>query len=444
MKSLAPSVAAVLALCTAISATSAQAAPKRATLSGSIGVTAPASGHALVRAVSLADGSIVAARVLPKNGAFKLSLPAGSYLMVGTALSDTRVTTTRIAVTLKPGQKRAKTKLTAKLRTTKARARASHRSFYRAQGGSGKRGVSAVGINPFSGPPATAGEMHYLAKGAADIMTVDLANDIARKCPAKVLVHEVNPAIVNALRAEATLGRSPYADRGSFPPAHRIISNVRVDGVIAGDGASATSTITIRDTGTGEIIATLTEPLGGDPFAALERQTTDLAAIVCDRVGGYDVKLDVRAGFTSPFYTASGRFTGTLIAEQSTPGTWSGSADFAWKNSTFAPNDGCALLNPLAPRVRWSAEISAEGTDRIRVSWNVAGDDHVTVTRDCPPENAGSYDPPPDTRAPGVSIGSPEPMSFTLPKAGGTRSITSDAVTSTLSGTLTVRRVTTP
>ena len=212
MKSLAPSVAAVLALCTAISATSAQAAPKRATLSGSIGVTAPASGHALVRAVSLADGSIVAARVLPKNGAFKLSLPAGSYLMVGTALSDTRVTTTRIAVTLKPGQKRAKTKLTAKLRTTKARARASHRSFYRAQGGSGKRGVSAVGINPFSGPPATAGEMHYLAKGAADIMTVDLANDIARKCPAKGLVHEGNPAIVNALRAEGRLLRDAILD----------------------------------------------------------------------------------------------------------------------------------------------------------------------------------------------------------------------------------------
>lgn len=440
MKSITAAVIAVLALGTATPAASARAATKRASLSGSIGATAPARGRALVRAVSLADRSIVAARTLPNNGAFKLSLPAGSYLMVGTVLSDTRATTERIAVTLKPGQKRTKVKLTTKLRKPKARARAS----YKTQGGRGRKGVSAVGINPFRGPPATAGELHYLAQGAADLMTVDLVDNVARKCPSKVLVHEVSPAIVKALQAEATLGRSPYADRSSFPPAHRIVSNVRVDGVISGDGASATSTITIKDTGTGEIVATLTEPLGDDPFAALARQTANLTEIVCDRVGGYDVKLDLHAGLTSAFYTASGQFRGTLIAEQETPSTWSGSADFEWADSTFAPSDGCSLLNPLAPRVKWSAEISTESADRIRVSWNVAGDDHVTVTRDCPPENSGSYDPPPDTRAPGVSIGSPEPMSFTLPKAGGNQTITGDAAMNTLSGTLTVRKVKTP
>jgi hypothetical protein len=443
MRTAAPAFAAALALGITVPATSAPAATKKASLAGSIGVTAPSNGQALVRAISLANRSIVAGRLLPNNGAFKLALPAGSYLVVGTVLSDTSTVTKRIAVTLKAGQRRTKAKLTAKARKKKAGARA--RAAYTTEHGSGRKGVSAVGVNPFSGPPESAGELHYLAQGAADLVTVDLVNDVAKRCPSKVLVHEVNPEIIKALRAEAALGRSPYADRSSFPPAHRIVSNVRVDGVISGEGTAATSTLTVKDASTGETVATLTEPLGDDPFAALSKQTSDLTEILCARVGGYDLKLDLRATATSAFnYTATARFSGTLIAEQDTSTHWSGSAAFQRTAPTFTPSDSCSIFDPVTPPITWSAEINAQGANQISVYWSTAGDDHVTATRDCPPAGPNAYDPPPDPRTPGVSIGSPAPLSFTLPKTGGTTSITGESFDGALTGTLTVRKVKTP
>lgn len=441
MRTVLPAFAVALALGVSVPAASAPAASKRASVAGSIGVTAPRGGHALVRAVSLADRSILAARLLPSNGTFKLSLPAGSYLVVGTVLSDTSVVTKRIAVSLRAGQRRTKTKLTAKARTAKASARA--RAAYKTDHGSGKKGVSAVGINPFSGPAY--GDLHYLAQGAADLVTADLVNDVARQCPSKVLVHEVNPAIVKALRDEAALGRSPYADRSTFPTDNLIVSNVRVDGVISGEGSAATSTLRIKDTGTGETVATLTAPLGDDPFTALSKQTSDLTEILCNRVGGYDLKLDLKATATSVFgYTAAAEFHGTLIAAQDSTTHWSGGSEFQWANPVFTPSDGCSIFDPVAPAVNWGAEINGQGTNQISVYWNVGGNDSVTATRDCPPSTAGGYDPPPDPRTPGVSIGSPQPLSLTLPKDGGTKTITGQSYAGAVTGTLTVHRVKTP
>lgn len=422
-------------------APAAGAAPKRATFAGTLGVKAATGSVAMVRAVNLADRSVVAARLLPRNGVFRLSLPAGSYLVVGNVLSDGAPVTKAVAATLRPGQRRTKAKLTAKPR--KARASSLARVAYRTQRGSGRTGVSAVGVNPFRGPDQ--GELHYLAEGAASLITVDLVNEVAKRCPKKVIVHEVDPGIVKALNAEAALGRSPYADRSSFPPERRIISDVRVDGVIAGEGAGATSTLTIKEASTGEVVATLTKTLGDDPFDALGQQTSELTSILCDRVGGYDVKLTLNAAYNSPFnYTATAEFNGTLTAEQETPVRWSGSGDFRWQNPVFTPSDGCSIFDPITPAVKWSINIRAEGKNQISVYWNAGGYDAVTATRDCPPDRPNSYDPPPDSRTPGVLIGGPEPLSFTLPKAGGTQSITGAPIDGSLTGTLTVRKVKTP
>ena len=432
---------ATLALATTVPATTALAASKSAGLSGSIGVKAPAGGQALVRAVSLADGTVVSGRLLPSSGKFNLSLPAGSYLMVGNVLSDTEAVTKQIAVTLKAGQKRRNAKLTAKPR--KARPRSLAHAAYATEHGSGRKGVSAVGVNPFSGPAE--GDLHYLAEGGADLVIADLVNDVARRCPAKVIVHEVDPRIVKVLDAEAALGRSPYADRNSFPSESRIVSDVRVDGVISGEGAAATSTLTVKDAGTGKVVATLTQPLADDPFNALSKQSSDLTQILCDRVGGYDVKLELNATATSVFgYTARAQFNGTLVAEQETSAHWSGSGDFQWMNPVFTPTDGCSISDPITPKVKWSVEINAQGANQISVYWSAGGYDAVTATRDCPPAQPNSYDPPPDPRTPGVSIGSPKPLSFTLPKSGGTKSITGTSFDGSLTGTLTVRKVTTP
>lgn len=436
-------LATLLALITAVAlAPAAAATPKRATFAGTLGVKAAPDSVALVRAVSLADRSVVAARLLPRNGAFKLSLPAGSYLVVGNVLSDGAPVTKAVAATLRPGQRRTKAKLTTKLRG-KSKARSRARASYKTQRGSGRTGVSAVGVNPFKGPDQ--GELHYLAEGAASLVTVDLVNEVAKRCPKKVIVHEVDPGIVKALNAEAALGRSPYADRSSFPPEHRIISDVRVDGVISGEGAGATSTLIVKDARSGEVVATLTKTLGDDPFDALSKQTSELTSILCDRVGGYDVKLTLNATYNSPFnYTASAQFNGTLIAEQETPVRWSGSDDFQWQSPTFTPTNACTIFNPVTPTVKWSINIRAEGKDRISVYWGVSGYDFVTATKDCPPDNPNSYDPPPDPRTPGVQVGGPQPLSFTLPKTGGTQSITDAPIDGSLTGTLTVRKVKTP
>jgi hypothetical protein len=61
----------------------AEAAGKRGTFSGTLGVKVAKGSSGAVRAVSLADLTVVAGKDVSRSGAFSLSLPAGSYLVLG-------------------------------------------------------------------------------------------------------------------------------------------------------------------------------------------------------------------------------------------------------------------------------------------------------------------------------------------------------------------------
>ena len=95
----------------------AHAAVEPGVFAGTLGVTVPKGGHATVRAVEVAGGTVVGAKDVGRSGAFSLRLPAGAYVVRGVVVPRRgAVVTKAIAVSLKPGQRRRHTKLTARKR----------------------------------------------------------------------------------------------------------------------------------------------------------------------------------------------------------------------------------------------------------------------------------------------------------------------------------------
>src|SRR4051812_29048043 len=130
----------------------AHAGGKPGTFAGSLGVKVPKGAAAEVRAVDRATGTVAAARDLGRNGRFTLSLPAGTYLMVGTVMTDRKVVEKRIGVSLKPGQKRKNSVLTAKpKRKRKIKRRRSARSAFAQESGTVTPGVLAVSLPTVTG-----------------------------------------------------------------------------------------------------------------------------------------------------------------------------------------------------------------------------------------------------------------------------------------------------
>ncbi|HWM08579.1 MAG TPA: hypothetical protein VNO82_04520, partial [Solirubrobacteraceae bacterium] len=103
-------VAVLLALATMASTASA----KPGTFAGSLGIKVPKGAEADVRAVNRATGTVAAARPVGRTGRFTLSLAPATYLVVGTVVTKRgKLVQKRIGVSLKSGQKRKRTKLTA-------------------------------------------------------------------------------------------------------------------------------------------------------------------------------------------------------------------------------------------------------------------------------------------------------------------------------------------
>jgi hypothetical protein len=101
-------------LVTLFPASAAHAAGKPGTFAGSLGVKVPKGAAAQIRALARATGAVAAARDVGRNGRFSLSLPAGTYLVVGSVMTDRKVVEKRIGVSLNAGQKRKNSVLTAK------------------------------------------------------------------------------------------------------------------------------------------------------------------------------------------------------------------------------------------------------------------------------------------------------------------------------------------
>jgi hypothetical protein len=422
-------------------APAAGASAKRGTFSGTLGVTVGKGSVGAVRAVSLADLTVVAGKDVSRSGAFSLSLPAGSYLVVGT-VTGTRAKPVRkqLGLSLKAGQKRLKAKLTAK---PKPRSKKGKASYWTQSGGSAP-GRTAVGVNAFDGP--SSGDLQNLARGAADLVIVDLVNGLPKVCASSggdVVVREVDPERVKALEAEQELGRSPYADKSTFPPPNVIVPDVLVNGTVDRDG---NVTATINDARTGEVIDQVTQELGSDAFDGLEQLAGKLAEKLCSLTDAYELRLDVNGSGEFGTHSATGKLSTTLIARGAN-GHWEGAAPLQWTDIAFASHTKCQLLNPMSIGTDWKATVTQSAPDQITVSWSLVGSDIATGTIDCPPSGGGSYDPPPIAGVPATSLINAGPASFTLPLSGGSQTIsggvTSGAGGFSNDGTLVVRPTTT-
>lgn len=434
----------VLAAMSALTlAPAAGAAAKRGTFSGTLGVKVGKGAGGVVRAVSLADMTVVAGRDVSRSGAFSLSLPAGAYLVVGTVTGPrAKPVRQQIGLSLKAGQKRTKAKLTAKPKAKKGKAKKG-RAAYWTQGGGSAPGRTAVGVNPFGGP--SSGDLGNVARGAADLIIVDLVNGLPKACAGTggdVVVREVDPERVKALEAEQELGRSPYADPSTFPPPDAIVPDVLVNGTVGSDG---TVTVTIADARTGAAIDQATQDLGDDAFGGLEQLAGQIATKLCALTDAYELKLDVTGTGEFGTHAATGKVATTLIARGAN-GHWEGGAPLQWSGLAFTPRVGCPVLNPVSIGTDWKATITQSAKDQITVTWSLVGSDIATGTIDCPPDG-DRYDPPPIPGVPATSLLTAGPASFTLPLTGGTQAI-SGGVSSgdggfSNTGTLTVRPIAT-
>lgn len=446
MRTLAILLTALISLALA-PATEAGAAAKRGTFSGTLGVKVGKGSNAAVRAISLADMTVVAAKDVSRSGAFSLSLPAGAYLVVGT-VAGTRAKPVRkqLGLSLKAGQKRTKVKLTAKLKA-KSKGIKKARAAYWTESGGSVPGRTAVGVNPFDGP--SSGDLHYLARGAADLIVADLVNGLPKVCAAAgggattPVIREVDPERVKALQAEQELGRSPYADKSTFPDPNVVVPDVLVNGSVGADGDV---TVTINDARTGAVLDQATQQLGDDVFGGVEELAGKIASKLCTLTDAYELKLDVNGSSDLGTHSATGKVATTLIARGAN-GHWEGTAPLQWTDIAFTPKMGCPVLNPRSPTTDWKATITQSGPDQISVTWSIVGSDIATGTIDCPPSDSGEYDPPPIAGVPATSLISAGPGSFTLPLTGGTQAI-SGGVTSgsggfSNSGTLVVRPIAT-
>ncbi len=417
-------------------------AAKSGAFSGSLGVTVKKGSSASVRAINLSNRTVVAGKDLSRTGKFSLSLPAGSYLVVGTVVNKKgKAVRKQLGLSLKSGQKRKNAKLTAKLR---AKGEAKAKASFQTESGNSSPGKTAVGVYPFKGP--TSGDLKYAAQGAADLMIVDLLNSLPKACKGTggdVVIREVDPERVKALRAEQELGRSPYADKSTFPTPNVIVPDVSVNGTVGADGKV---TVTVTDARTGEVLDTATQSLGDDAFGNLEKLSGEVAKKLCKLVDAFELKLNVTGDSIAGTHNATGTLNTTLIA-RGTNGQWTGSGPFQWTNISFTSKVGCPLYNPVSIATQWTAKITQTVQDQISITWSVVGSDLATGTIDCPPDDEDDYDPPPIPGLPAVSLMTAGPGTFTLPLSGGSQTISGGINTGSdgffNNGTMTVRPITT-
>src|SRR5215212_3992707 len=298
-----------------ILATSAGAAsPKPGVFAGSLGVKVPKGGHATVRAIDAGSSVIVASKNVGRSGAFSLKLPAGPYRVRGVVLPRRgKVVTKTTAVSLRPGQRRKHAKLTARKKKAK-RNRA--RAAYVTERGNVRLGSVATGIYPltYSGP-SPAGDLGAFSHGFADLLITDVIQAIGRRCPGHVTLREV-ARLAEALR-EFELGKSPYADKSTFPQRDLVVLDAAVRGTFseAADGTASVS-LTITNDRTGAQLGVIEAPLGADVFAGEEKVADQLTQKLCDLSETFEVTLHVNGAGRFATHDSSGTMDAVLLARR--------------------------------------------------------------------------------------------------------------------------------
>ncbi len=402
----------------------AGAAAANGSVAGSLQTKPPKQAEAAVLATSLVDGGLVSAGTISKSGAFKVSLPAGSYAVSTVVVPPPgggATSTGRFPVSLKSGQKRTKIKLkTKKAKTKKATKAALGSRTYVQEKGQVTPGVPAFAVEDFTGAPST-GDWQFMNKALTDILITDLVG----KTPCKTAV-VANKRDRKLLEAELELQKSKYFDPATRVKRNFIISDLTVGGTInvAADGQSAQVTVTITDARSGKLVDSFKSTLPYEGFFEAEEQLAKaVGERVCRRPAAYKLTLAVDGQGNFATHSAGGRLDAELTALRSggeagqPPTNWSGIADLAWTNVTFASKmSDCSYGSPLSPRIPWQAQLAVSGDTQVKVDWQWVGNDMASGTVTCP-----SDDGPPAVipGQPATALIGAGPLSATLPLGGG-------------------------
>jgi hypothetical protein len=413
------SAAVVLAVAT-LAATAGQASAKPGSFAGSLGVKVPKGAEADIRAVNRTTGIVAAARPVGRTGRFTLSLPPATYLVVGTVVTrQGKVVQKRIGVSLKSGQKRKHTKLTARKRKRK-RGRA--RPAFVQERGNVTPGRIAVEIPQVTGSTGDR-DWDALKGGVNDLMIVDVMH--ARDdCGTTIIEVERRAEALKELEFQ----QSPYVDPSTRLTRNLILGDVELRGSIsrvAGDQAKVTMRIVDMRTGKALGSRETTLDRGGWPDQ-LETLAKQLAGDLCKLSDVFEVTLDVNGEGRFATHSGTGTIHTTLRARRSEPGrrVWRATGPLQWAGVSFATKiDECPLIDPVVPAINWSVTIIDAGDGQLLVTWTRDGNEGTTASVDCRPSGPGEPDPAPVPGMPGVALLTTGPEAFNLPYTGGVQAV---------------------
>ncbi|MDQ8046516.1 MAG: hypothetical protein AAGC46_17505 [Solirubrobacteraceae bacterium] len=447
--------AAALLGCAVAASPAAAAGTGPGTFAGTLGITVPKGANVDVRAIDRASGVVAGTARGSKTGAFSLSLPAGSYQVVGTVVKAAKgkskgsVQTVSAGVTLAAGQRRkkvdVKTAKTAKAKKkTKKKAAKKAQREYAQELGQVTPGSVAVAIPDFSG-----GGSDPSVKGWNELMMID-AMHASEACPDSATGSDVVYVETDRradIEQELAFQQSQYVDPSTRITRNFIVPDVTVVGTVTElPGGDRSLTVDIRDQNGQSLGSSTSTVHESSAFDDLESAATKLGQDLCTLGTTYEVDLDATGSGNLSTHTGTGTLHAQLIARRTGQGTWAGSGQLQWSVTGYGsllPN--AVALNPVAAVSPWHAALALQPDGQLLVSWGLDGSDLATLSLDVIPDPGDTYDPPPIPGLAFLSLIGAGPPQSTVPAGGGGFPISGGVLTNgkgfSSNGTVTVKRL---
>ena len=426
-----------LALAAAVlPAATASGAAKPGTFAGTLGVKVPAGAQADVRAINRASGVVARVDDIGRNGRFSLTMPKGVYLVVGTVITPAgRVIQKDIGVSLRAGQKRRGSRLTARPRKRRPKASAA----FAQEKGQVTPGRIALEIPNVTGSTGDA-DLDMFAGGINDLAINDILQ-ASGDCGTTIIEVERRDEIIKELEFQQSI----YVDPSTRLVRNFILGDVELRGTIAAAPGGARVTFVIVDKASGDELGTRSAVLPRDDvYPNLEEAFRQIADDLCKLSDVYAVTLDITGEGRFATHGSTASIKQTLRARRDEPGrkVWRAAGPLQWSNVTFASKTECPYIDFVIPTISWSVTILDAGDGELQVTWLRDGNESTTASVDCPSD--GENDPPPIPGQTGTSLINTGPESFLVPYGGGTQAISgvveSDGDGFFNTGTITVER----
>lgn len=378
-------------------------------------IPAAGAGQAVVKAVALETGRIVASTDARPSGAWSLRVPNGVYAVLTTVVRENAAPRRAITPVVRI-KGRAVRGIRVSLKRTRAptvRRRASNARPASFPGTTPGAPIVAVKALKGSSPSG-------LGRGFADLTIVDLvAGGDGSRCVPPVVEWERRADVI----AEIEFSNSRFADPATRIPRGRLLEpELFVEGSIAeGADGSVSWAIQLRDAKTGKVVGgdTTAIPPGGDFFEAQSQAAQRLLDQICG--GTYDINVNVATDASFATHAATGILDATLTAtgpkvrfsppQAFTATTTAGYSAVAWTSRTDC---GYASDATAPGTLRFDLAILPSG--RLRVRWETPVGIRALGTASCPMA-------PPIPGQPGPSLMLPSPLEFEMSADGGQQPI---------------------